>query len=139
MEQIENMMNQLRLNGMGRNWKVLNETRRAHELSLNEGLELLLQSEVDERKNRRFDRLQKKARFRYKASAEELLYDPSRGMDKALIGQLLTGGYIDKGESVLVTGATGCGKSFLASALGHRLVHKVTLLLTIVYKNSFHA
>lgn len=120
MDQIENIMNQLRLHGMGRNWKVLTETRRTHELSLSEGLELLLQSEIDERKNRRFERLQKNARFRYKASAEELIYDPSRGMDKALIGQLLTGDYIVKGESVLITGATGCGKSFLASALGHQ-------------------
>lgn len=120
MNQIENIMNQLRLHGMSRNFRVLTETRRVHELSLAEGLELLLQSEVDERKNRRFDRLQKNARFRYKASAEELLYDPARGMDKALISQLLTGEYIGKGESVLITGATGCGKSFLASALGHQ-------------------
>ena len=120
MNQIESSLNQLRLHGMSRNWKTLLETRRAHELSLNDGLELLLQSEVDDRKNRRFDRLQKNAQFRYKASGEELLYDPQRGMDKALISQLLMGSYIEKGESVLITGATGCGKSFLASALGHQ-------------------
>jgi len=119
MDQIENIMNQLRLQGMSRNWKTLTETRRVHELTLAEGLSILLQSEIDDRKNRRFDRLQKNARFRYKASSEELLYDPSRGMDKALISQLLTGEYISNGESVLITGATGCGKSFLASALGH--------------------
>lgn len=120
MNQIESIMNQLRLHGMSRNWKALIETRRAHEVSLSEGLELLLQSEIDDRKNRCFNRLQKNAKFRYKASCEELLYDTSRGMDKALISQLLTGNYIEKGESVLITGATGCGKSFLASALGHQ-------------------
>jgi DNA replication protein DnaC len=120
MNQIESIMNQLRLHGMSRNWKALTETRQVHELSLSEGLEILLQSEIDERKNRRFDRLQKNARFRYKASTEELMYDSSRGMDKALISQLITGNYIEKGESVLITGATGCGKSFLASALGHQ-------------------
>jgi DNA replication protein DnaC len=120
MNQIESIMNQLRLHGMSRNWRALTETRRAHELSLSEGLELLLQAEIDDRKNRRFNRLQKNARFRYKASAEELTYDSARGMDKGLISQLLTGSYIEKGESVLITGATGCGKSFLASALGHQ-------------------
>ena len=120
MSQIENTMNQLRLHGMSRNWKALTETRRAYELTLQEGLELLLQSEMDDRKNRRFDRLHKKALFRYKASPEELSYDAARGMDKSLICQLLTGEYIEKGESVLITGATGCGKSFLASALGHQ-------------------
>lgn len=109
MNQIENIMNQLRLHGMSRNWRTLTETRRVHELSFSEGMELLLQSEIDERKNRRFDRLQKNAKFRYKASLEELLYDPARGMDKALISQLLTGEYISKGEAVLITGDTGCG------------------------------
>lgn len=120
MNQIENTLTQLRLHGMSRNWKALTETRQVHELSFSEGLELLLQSENDDRKNRRFDRLQKTAQFRYKASTEELLYDPSRGMDKALISQLITGNYIENGESILITGATGCGKSFLASALGHQ-------------------
>jgi DNA replication protein DnaC len=120
MNQIESTMNQLRLHGMSRNWNALLETRKALDLSLHEGLELLLQSEMDERKNRRFDRLQKNAKFRYKASAEELLYDPSRGMDKALISTLLTGEYIESGLCVLITGASGCGKSFLGSALGHK-------------------
>ena len=46
--------------------------------------------------------------------------DASRGMDKALISALATGEYLSKGESVLITGSTGCGKSFLASALGHQ-------------------
>lgn len=120
MEQIPTIMNQLRLTGMNRTWQILSETRRIHDLSLSEGLELLLQAEADERKNRRFDRLEKKARFRYKASAEELNFDPTRGMDKSLVTQLLTGSYIANGESVLITGPTGSGKSFLASALGHQ-------------------
>jgi DNA replication protein DnaC len=46
--------------------------------------------------------------------------DAARGMDKALISALATGEYLSKGESVLITGSTGCGKSFLASALGHQ-------------------
>jgi DNA replication protein DnaC len=120
MEKIETMMSQLRLNGMSHQWRLLLETRRIHELSLGDGLELLLQSEHDERKNRKFNRLQKNARFRYKASPQELTFDAVRGLDKAQIGQLLMGNYIENGESVLITGATGCGKSFLASALGHQ-------------------
>jgi DNA replication protein DnaC len=43
----------------------------------------------------------------------------SRGIDKALISNLATGEYITKGEALLITGATRCGKSFLASALVH--------------------
>jgi DNA replication protein DnaC len=119
MNQIETQMNKLRLLGMAKNWVALQETRKLHELSLIEGMELLLQAEEQERDNRRFRRLEYQAGFRYKASMEELRADPTRGIDKTLITALATGDYISKGESVLITGATGCGKSFLASALGH--------------------
>lgn len=119
MKQIENQLKQLRLNGMAISWQALAETKRTHELSLSDGLELMLQSEIDQRNNNRFERLRKTAGFRYQASVEELTYDQSRGLSKGLITNLITGDYISKGESVLITGATGCGKSFVASALGH--------------------
>lgn len=120
MKQIESQFTHLRLHGMSRSWQALVETRRHHELTLSEGLELLLQAEEQERSNKRFDRLQKNARFRYQASIEELQFDASRGIEKSLISALATGDYLSKGESVLITGATGCGKSYLASALGHQ-------------------
>lgn len=72
MNQIETQLNRLKLNGMSRSWQALLETRRSHELSLSEGLELLLQAEDQDRSDRRFERLQKNARFRYQASIEEL-------------------------------------------------------------------
>jgi DNA replication protein DnaC len=117
---IDSKLNRLRLHGMSRSWQALQETRRHHELNLAEGLELLLQSEEEERDNRRFQRLQKNARFRYQASIEELQMETVRGLDKAHITSLATGDYLSKGESILITGATGCGKSYLASALGNR-------------------
>lgn len=124
MMQIESQLGRLRLHGMSRTWQALQETRQQHELSLTEGLEMLLQAEEQDRTNNRFERLRKNARFRYQASIEELKMDGSRGMDKALIANLATGEYLSKGESVLITGATGCGKSFLASALGHQACAK---------------
>lgn len=119
MEQIETQLSQLRLKGMHRRWQTLMETRSHHELTLTEGLEVLLQSEQEERVNNRFERLRKNAKFRYQASIEELHYDVSRGLNKDQVALLATGEYISKGESVLITGATGCGKSFIVSALGH--------------------
>lgn len=119
MNHLETQFKSLRLNGMNQCWQALTETRRQHELTLCEGLEILLQAEEQMRMNNRFDRLRKTARFRYQSSIEELSFDTSRGLDKAQISELSTGQYINKGESVLITGATGCGKSFLASALGH--------------------
>ena len=128
MNKLETQLKELRLHGMGQYWQSLVETRRHHELNLVEGLELLLQAERQQRTNNRFERLRKNARFRYQASIEEIVFDTSRGLNKSQISQLVTGDYIDKGESVLITGATGCGKSFLASALGHHACsqgHKV--------------
>lgn len=119
MIQLETQLKELRLQGMYAYWQSLVETRRHHELNLPEGLELLLQAELQQRTNNRFERLRKNARFRYQASIEELNFDSSRGLDKSQVSELATGEYINKGESMLITGATGCGKSFLASAFGH--------------------
>jgi len=120
MKQIESQLNHLRLSGMGRSWQTLVETKQVHELSLPEGLEILLQAEKEDREIRRFERLKKNAKFRYQASIEEMSFDGSRGLNKSLIMELAGGSYIENGESIIITGATGCGKSFLASALGHQ-------------------
>lgn len=120
MNQIETQMTRLKLHGMAKAWTALKEARKNQSLSLTEGLELLLQSEEQEKDNRRFKRLEHTAQFRYKASLEELKLDRTRGLDDLLLASLATGDYLTKGESVLITGATGCGKSYLASALGHQ-------------------
>lgn len=120
MNQLQTQMSLMRLHGMAGAYQSLAETRKLHELTLDEGLELLLQAEDLERQNRRFKRLESSASFRYKASVEEIGTDPARGVDKQLIATLSLGEYIGTGRSVLITGATGCGKSFIASALGNQ-------------------
>ncbi len=120
MNQIESQMNKLRLQGMAKSWSALQQSRKAHEISFHDGLELLLQAEEEERDNRRFQRLQHNAAFRYKTSLEEISLDAARGLDKNVLTSLSTCSYITKGDAILITGATGCGKSYLGSALGHQ-------------------
>lgn len=120
MNQITTQLSQLRLSGMGRIWQAMLETKKAGNMSLIDGLEILLQAEQDERANKRFGRLQNNAKFRYRASIEEIYHNPQRGINQGLITTLATCDYITRGEAVLITGATGCGKSFIASALGHQ-------------------
>lgn len=120
MTQITEQLNDLRLRGMSRSWEAMIETRQHQDISLSEGLEILLQAEKLDREQRRFDRLRKNAKFRYQASIEELHMDSARGIDRTFITSLATGDYLNNGESVIITGATGCGKSFIASALGHQ-------------------
>jgi DNA replication protein DnaC len=119
MNNVENQLTQLRLHGFKSAWKALEETKKLHELTLTEGMEILLQSEIQDRDNRKFERLKRMAKFRYQASIEELKFNPTRGLDKSFVSTLATGEYINKGEAILITGATGCGKSYIASALGH--------------------
>jgi len=124
MLQVETKLKQLKLRGMHRSWQALSETKRLHELSFADGMDLLLQAEEEERQNSRFERLTRSAKFRYRASLEELYFDPGRGLGKGLISDLATCRFISKGESVLITGKTGSGKSFVASALGHHACAK---------------
>src|SRR5690606_7166790 len=62
----------------------------------------------------------KQGSFRYQAVINEISYLPERNLDKSTIGMLTDGEYINKGEFILITGATGCGKSFIATALGQQ-------------------
>jgi hypothetical protein len=94
MKHIESQLTGLRLHGMSRSWTSLLETRKHYELTLSEGLRLLLQTKQENRKNKRFDRLRKSAHFRYQASVEEVFIDPVRGVDKELMATLTTGSYI---------------------------------------------
>ena len=99
MKTIENQFKQLRLLGMYVSWNALRETRQHHELSLSEGLELLLHAEQEDRNNRRFERLKRSAKFRYSATIEEFNFEASRGLNKSQITELAMGNYLSKGES----------------------------------------
>ncbi len=117
---IEKRFKELRLHGMCRGWRLLQEIHRHRGLDLSEGLELLLQAEREYRDSIRVERLLKQAGFRYRASIEDLYPDTSRGIDSSLITELATGNYLSNGDAILITGPSGAGKSFLASALGHQ-------------------
>ena len=113
-------MKQMRLLGMHRAFKTSMETEKHEQLTADEMTALLIDTEWDERHNRSIERTTKNARFRYKASVEQLDYDSKRGLDKNHIQRLADGKYITEKENILITGSTGTGKSFLASALGQQ-------------------
>jgi len=102
---------------MKKSWQALLDTRRQHQLNLVERITMLLDVEIIKRSSRRTDRLMKNAAFRYHASIEQLRFDPSRGLDKSMITSLASCDFIKEGSSVIITFTTGCGKSFIASAL----------------------
>jgi DNA replication protein DnaC len=118
MEQIKASLTRLKLPGMSACLKRLEETKKIHELSFCDGLKLLIQAETDQREGNRLERLVKNATFRYQASMEEITFNAARGVDKSQLLNLASCNYVRNGEAILITGSTGCGKSFLATALG---------------------
>jgi DNA replication protein DnaC len=113
-------MNELNLQGMSLQWESLLQSKQHTQLDLSDGLEVLLQAEKQNRQTRRTLRLIHQASFRYQASFEEINFSNNRQLDKALVLSLADGNYITQGKSIVITGPTGVGKSFIASALGHQ-------------------
>lgn len=121
---IEQDMLTLRLTGMSHMWQTLQESRKHLELELTDGLGILLQAESEYRHEHRLLRLEKAASFRYQASIEEIAFKKNRNINKSQLLTLADCRFIDKGEAVLITGSTGSGKSFIASALGYQACSK---------------
>ena len=113
-------MRRMRLLGMHGAFKTSIETNGIEELTADEMVGLLVNSEWDDRHNRSIARSVSNARFRYKASIEQLEFSIERGIDKNQVHRLADGEFIHKKENLLITGSTGTGKSFLASAIGNQ-------------------
>jgi len=113
-------LEQMRLYGMARAFRATMETKVKHSFTPDELLSHLVDTEWDDRRNRKLDRLIKAAKFRYPASFEEIDMSASRNLDKNLLLRLSEKRWIEKHQNVLVTGPTGAGKSFIASALGNQ-------------------
>lgn len=92
---------------------------RMSELSFEDRVGLMVDSEWSSRKNNRLNRLIKSAGFaEANACIENIDYLPDRKLDKAQILSLSTCNYIMNGHNILLLGATGCGKTYMACALG---------------------
>src|SRR5664279_3015221 len=81
---------------------------------------MLIDSEWDDRNNRRIERQLRNARFRYKANVEQLHFDVDRNIDKNQLMRLAECTFIQRKENLLITGSTGIGKSYVASAIGNQ-------------------
>jgi DNA replication protein DnaC len=80
----------------------------------------LVSSEWDNRRNRAINRAIKAAAFRYNASLEEIDYSFERGLDRNQVDRLAAMEFIRERKDLFITGPTGTGKSYLATALGYK-------------------
>ena len=105
------------------------------EMSFEERLTLLFDEELIQRENNKIARLLKQAQFRLNAQLEELDYRATRGIEKSMIRSLSTGQWLDNTLNLLLTGATGCGKTFLACALGQHFCRQGKIVYYFRLKN----
>lgn len=113
-------MKAMKLSGMHRAFRSSLDATTPEHQTADELVAMLIESEWDERTNTRHDRSVKNARFRYKAGIEQISFSASREMHRNQILRLADCGFIARKENVLITGATGTGKSYIASAIGHQ-------------------
>lgn len=110
----------LKLTGMATALAEHREMPEVQQLSFEERLGLLVDRELTTQENRRLVRRLAQARLPLTATLEDLDYRHPRGLDKGVIASLATGQWIRTHDNVLISGPTGVGKTYLASAFGQR-------------------
>jgi len=90
------------------------------EATADEYISLLTDHEWEERQNTKIQRLLKQANFRQKASIADIDYSNVRNLEKNMFQRLASLDFITKKENIILTGASGVGKSYIAQALGHQ-------------------
>ncbi len=113
-------MKQIRLFGMYDAFRTAIETGKTDHYTNDQFISMLVEAESDDRHNRRVDRSIRNARFPYPASVENIIYDEQRNMDQNSMLRLAEGNYLTRCENILITGSTGVGKTYLATALGYQ-------------------
>jgi len=125
-------LNELRLHALARAWQAQHEDPSTEDLGFDDRLALLVEAEWTDRQNKRLGRLLREAKLRIAgACLEDLEYAKERKLDRSLMRQLATGRWIESHQNVVITGATGVGKTYIACALaqqacrrGHRVLYR---------------
>ncbi len=110
----------LKLTGMADAFTQQREQPTTHDLSFDERFALLVDREATYRENRRLTRLLQLAHLKQSACVEDIDYQHKRGLDRAQVASLAACDWIRAHANLLITGATGNGKSWLASAFGNQ-------------------
>lgn len=129
MEQLK----ELKLNGMLQTYQAVLELPVHQQPDGHQLLAQLIQSEHQHRLHYRTVHYLRNAHLRYFAQIEDLTYSQERNLLKEHVLHLIDCHYITRSENILITGATGCGKSFLACALGNQacIMGRRTLYLNV--------
>jgi DNA replication protein DnaC len=110
----------LGLEGMAKAFAEIDAKSEANDLGHCEWLGLLLDREASWRRDKRLVARLRYAKLRQQACVEDVDYRSPRGLDRTLFQKLAQGDWIEAHDNLALIGPTGVGKSWLASALGHK-------------------
>ncbi|WP_088051623.1 IS21-like element helper ATPase IstB [Virgibacillus dakarensis] len=112
-------LNEMRMGAMAELYQQQNQNKEYNKMDFNDRFNLLVDYEYDRRKTNKLERLIKQASFNDPTAAiEDIEYHPDRKLDKNLILELATGNYIQNHHNIILMGASGNGKTWIANAFG---------------------
>jgi len=113
----------MKLGAMAKAFQAQMQNRAAADLGFEDRFSMLVDEEWTARRNNLKERLKRAANFAFShASIEGIEYREDRNLDKAMITRLSSGGYVNEYHNVILLGATGSGKTYLACAFGNKAV-----------------
>lgn len=118
-QEILNKLRHMKMHGFAEALEEQDNNHSYRELDFNERLNLLVDREFNKRQHVRLQRIISQAKFQYsQAAVENIIYEDDRRLDRNLILELASCNYVPHARNVIIVGATGAGKSYLAQALG---------------------
>jgi DNA replication protein DnaC len=113
-------LHELKLTGMERVYRSMTGLQPDEQPSIDELVARLAEAEHLDRMNKRMQALTRQSKLRYDAALEQVYCSRERNFTRDQQAALADGTFILKAENILITGATGSGKSFLACAIGRQ-------------------
>lgn len=114
------LMHKMKLSGMASTYDSILELPLDKHPDTHDCIATLVDAELQNRAHKRTQMLLRLSKLRYRASLQDIIYKPERKLKKEVIAQLADCAFIERAENLFITGATGCGKSYLACAMGNQ-------------------
>jgi DNA replication protein DnaC len=111
---------QLKLDGMLQAYQAVLSMAVQNQPSLNQFMARLAEAEIQSRATKRTELYLRQSKLRYNAILEQVHCNPERNLSQEKLLMIADCSFIERAENLLITGSTGCGKSYLACALGRQ-------------------